>query len=60
MTVRHKVIDSTFFCHVNGAVSAAIVNYQPFDPIEARNLSRQISQRGRKCLFLVEAGNLNH
>jgi hypothetical protein len=53
------VVDSVGACDIDRVVGRTIVDDQPLDEVEPRNLPRETAQRGRELAFLVETGNLD-
>jgi hypothetical protein len=53
------VIDAVSPRHLDGVIGRAVVDHEPLDLFHARDLTGEVSERGRKLGGLVEAGNLN-
>ena len=55
----HEVIDAVRARDGDRVVGGAVVDDQPLHAIEALDLARQVGERLRELIGLVEAGNLN-
>ena len=55
----HEVLDAEGAGDLDRAVAGAVVDDEPLDLVEARNLAWEVRERLGKLLGLVEAGNLD-
>ena len=53
------VVDAVLARHLDRAVGRAVVDDEPLDDVEARDLAREVGERRRERLLLVEAGDLD-
>jgi hypothetical protein len=53
------VVDAVLTRDLHCAIGRAVVDDEPFDLVEARDLARKVGQRGGKRRFLVETGDLD-
>ena len=53
------VVDAVLARDLDRAVGRAVVDDQPLDDVEARQLARQVAQRDGEGLLLVQAGDLD-
>ena len=53
------VVDAVLAGDLDGAVGRAVVDDEPLDGVEAVDLAREVGQRRRERLLLVEAGDLD-
>ncbi len=58
--VRHHVVDAELAGHLDRAVGAAVVDDEPLDDVDPRQLARQVGERRRQRRLLVEARDLDH
>ena len=55
----HYVVDAVLARDLDGTVGRAVVDHEPFHPLEALDLAREVGQRGGKGYLLVETGDLD-
>ena len=55
----HEVIDTVSPRGLDRRVGRAVVDHQPLDDVEPGNRPRQVRERGRELVLLVETGDLD-
>ena len=55
----HDVVDAVGAGDLDRAVGGAVVDDEPLDDVDARDLAREVGERRRERGLLVEAGNLD-
>ena len=55
----HHVVDAVAACHLDRVVARPVVDHEPLDAVDPGQLTREVRERRREVLRLVEAGDLD-